>query len=241
MCKATCFPFGAVSPLGAFPRVTPPLAPSFPLQLPWWRRHRRRGEGADHRWSQRAKSGHLRYNSFICVDACQWWTFFLLNVAADGDAARHSRASYRRRTPGGRSHLFFHSPPSKQGLISSSSRRHQLFQLHFFFPPEIRNQLDWCDQPLGQPRLQVGFPRKAPDFFFVMAVVKSLHLASSSLSEDAIMDIIASLMVLPNRMCVPLIDQVKVDQMRFPLPRVCKTRSPFQTLELPSRVFTKDY
>lgn len=45
---------------------------------------------------------------------------------------------------------------------------------------------------------------------------------SSSLSEEAIMDIIASLMVLPNRMCVPLIDQVKVDNMRFPLPRVCK-------------------
>ncbi|XP_029314201.1 extended synaptotagmin-3 isoform X2 [Cottoperca gobio] len=41
----------------------------------------------------------------------------------------------------------------------------------------------------------------------------------SSLSEGTIMDIIASLMVLPNRMCVPLIDQVKVDQMRFPLPR----------------------
>ncbi|KAL6101261.1 esyt3 [Pungitius sinensis] len=41
----------------------------------------------------------------------------------------------------------------------------------------------------------------------------------SSLSEETIMDIIASLMVLPNRMCVPLIDQVKVDQMRFPLPR----------------------
>ncbi|KAM9347141.1 extended synaptotagmin-3 [Symphorus nematophorus] len=43
--------------------------------------------------------------------------------------------------------------------------------------------------------------------------------AFSSLSEEAIMDIIASLMVLPNRMCVPLIDQVKVEQMRFPLPR----------------------
>ncbi|XP_042351179.1 extended synaptotagmin-3 [Plectropomus leopardus] len=43
--------------------------------------------------------------------------------------------------------------------------------------------------------------------------------AFSSLSEGTIMDIIASLMVLPNRMCVPLIDQVKVDQMRFPLPR----------------------
>ncbi|XP_044073697.1 extended synaptotagmin-3 isoform X2 [Siniperca chuatsi] len=42
--------------------------------------------------------------------------------------------------------------------------------------------------------------------------------AFSSLSEEAILDIIASLMVLPNRMCVPLIDQVKVDQMRFPLP-----------------------
>uniref|UniRef100_A0A674B2Z0 Extended synaptotagmin-like protein 3 n=1 Tax=Salmo trutta TaxID=8032 RepID=A0A674B2Z0_SALTR len=46
----------------------------------------------------------------------------------------------------------------------------------------------------------------------------TLHL-HSHLSEPAIMDIIASLMVLPNRMCIPLIDQVKVDQMRFPLPR----------------------
>ncbi|XP_036396445.1 extended synaptotagmin-3 isoform X2 [Megalops cyprinoides] len=43
--------------------------------------------------------------------------------------------------------------------------------------------------------------------------------ALSHLSESAIMDIIASIMVLPNRMCIPLIDQVKVDQMRFPLPR----------------------
>ncbi|XP_056610122.1 extended synaptotagmin-3 [Triplophysa dalaica] len=43
--------------------------------------------------------------------------------------------------------------------------------------------------------------------------------AFSHLSESAIVDIIASLMVLPNRMCIPLIDQVKVDQMRFPLPR----------------------
>lgn len=43
--------------------------------------------------------------------------------------------------------------------------------------------------------------------------------AFSHMSESAIVDIIASLMVLPNRMCFPLIDQVKVDQMRFPLPR----------------------
>ncbi|XP_076854484.1 extended synaptotagmin-3 [Brachyhypopomus gauderio] len=38
-------------------------------------------------------------------------------------------------------------------------------------------------------------------------------------SESAILDTIASIMVLPNRMCFPLIDQVKVDEMRFPLPR----------------------
>lgn len=41
----------------------------------------------------------------------------------------------------------------------------------------------------------------------------------SHLSESAIVDVIASLMVLPNRMCFPLIDQVKVEQMKFPLPR----------------------
>uniref|UniRef100_A0A6Q2Y9W5 C2 domain-containing protein n=1 Tax=Esox lucius TaxID=8010 RepID=A0A6Q2Y9W5_ESOLU len=43
--------------------------------------------------------------------------------------------------------------------------------------------------------------------------------ALSHLSETAIIDNIASFMVLPNRMCIPFIDQVKVDQMRFPLPR----------------------
>ncbi|XP_051566926.1 extended synaptotagmin-3-like [Myxocyprinus asiaticus] len=43
--------------------------------------------------------------------------------------------------------------------------------------------------------------------------------ALSHMSESAIVDIIASLMVLPNRMCFPLIEQVKVDHMRFPLPR----------------------
>uniref|UniRef100_A0A674MG43 SMP-LTD domain-containing protein n=1 Tax=Takifugu rubripes TaxID=31033 RepID=A0A674MG43_TAKRU len=68
--------------------------------------------------------------------------------------------------------------------------------------------------------------RPAPELSSFGPLVKSLRLASSSLSEEAIMDIIASLMVLPNRMCVPLIDQVKVDQMRFPLPRVRKTQEP---------------
>uniref|UniRef100_A0A673AJL2 Extended synaptotagmin-3 n=1 Tax=Sphaeramia orbicularis TaxID=375764 RepID=A0A673AJL2_9TELE len=66
-------------------------------------------------------------------------------------------------------------------------------------------------------------------FFFIRRPVSTLNWtgttnlldspAFSSLSEEAIMDIIASLMVLPNRMCFPLIDQVKMDQMRFPLPR----------------------
>uniref|UniRef100_A0A7N5ZYA0 C2 domain-containing protein n=1 Tax=Anabas testudineus TaxID=64144 RepID=A0A7N5ZYA0_ANATE len=44
-------------------------------------------------------------------------------------------------------------------------------------------------------------------------------LDSPAFGLETIVDIIASLMVLPNRMCVPLIDQVKVDEMRFPLPR----------------------
>uniref|UniRef100_A0A3Q4HFK7 Extended synaptotagmin-like protein 3 n=1 Tax=Neolamprologus brichardi TaxID=32507 RepID=A0A3Q4HFK7_NEOBR len=43
----------------------------------------------------------------------------------------------------------------------------------------------------------------------------------SSLSEETILDAIASIMVLPDRMCIPLIDKVKMDQMRFPPPRVC--------------------
>ncbi|CAI5656794.1 extended synaptotagmin-3 isoform X2 [Oreochromis niloticus] len=43
--------------------------------------------------------------------------------------------------------------------------------------------------------------------------------AFSSLSDETIMNIIASFIVLPNRMCIPLIDQVKMEQMRFPLPR----------------------
>lgn len=49
----------------------------------------------------------------------------------------------------------------------------------------------------------------------------SSHLSPhSSLSEETILDAIASIMVLPNHMCIPLIDKVKGDQMRFPLPHV---------------------
>uniref|UniRef100_G3NCK4 Extended synaptotagmin-3 n=1 Tax=Gasterosteus aculeatus aculeatus TaxID=481459 RepID=G3NCK4_GASAC len=58
-------------------------------------------------------------------------------------------------------------------------------------------------------------------FFFIRRPVSDVLMILFSLEciLNTIMDIIASLMVLPNRMCVPLIDQVKVDQMRFPLPR----------------------
>nr|XP_023679631.1 extended synaptotagmin-3-like [Paramormyrops kingsleyae] len=43
--------------------------------------------------------------------------------------------------------------------------------------------------------------------------------ALNNMTESAILDVIASMMMLPNRMCIPLVDQVKVEQMRFPLPR----------------------
>uniref|UniRef100_A0A8P4G9C7 Extended synaptotagmin-3 n=1 Tax=Dicentrarchus labrax TaxID=13489 RepID=A0A8P4G9C7_DICLA len=63
-------------------------------------------------------------------------------------------------------------------------------------------------------------------FFFIRCPTLQINwtgmtnlLDSPAFRLETIMDIIASLMVLPNRMCIPLIDQVKVDQMRFPLPR----------------------
>ncbi|XP_041119850.1 extended synaptotagmin-3-like isoform X2 [Polyodon spathula] len=40
----------------------------------------------------------------------------------------------------------------------------------------------------------------------------------NDMSDGAILDIISSYMVLPNRYCIPLIDQVQLAQMRFPLP-----------------------
>uniref|UniRef100_A0A3Q2WBF0 Extended synaptotagmin-like protein 3 n=1 Tax=Haplochromis burtoni TaxID=8153 RepID=A0A3Q2WBF0_HAPBU len=64
-------------------------------------------------------------------------------------------------------------------------------------------------------------------FFFIRRPVSGQRLSHSlimtsgalcSLSEETILDAIASIMVLPNRMCIPLIDKVKGDQMRFPLP-----------------------
>ncbi|KAF1382308.1 hypothetical protein PFLUV_G00142410 [Perca fluviatilis] len=90
---------------------------------------------------------------------------------------------------------------------------------------KLRGMLRVILQPLiGQAPLVGGIT-----FFFIRRPTLNINWtgmtnlldspAFSSLSEETINDIIASLMVLPNRMCVPLIDQLKMDQMRFPLPR----------------------
>ncbi|RXM37203.1 Extended synaptotagmin-3 [Acipenser ruthenus] len=56
-------------------------------------------------------------------------------------------------------------------------------------------------------------------FFFIRRPnLKRFMLHTSDMSDGAILDIISSYMVLPNRYCVPLIDQVQLAQMRFPLP-----------------------
>ncbi|TWW80507.1 Extended synaptotagmin-3 [Takifugu flavidus] len=91
--------------------------------------------------------------------------------------------------------------------------------LRVILEPLIEEPLRWRSHLLFHSPPSGVSAWQAPELSSFGPLVKSLRLASSSLSEEAIMDIIASLMVLPNRMCVPLIDQVKVDQMRFPLPR----------------------
>ncbi|XP_060785162.1 extended synaptotagmin-3 [Neoarius graeffei] len=77
---------------------------------------------------------------------------------------------------------------------------------------------------IGQPPLVGGVT-----MFFIRRPIMQLNWtgmtnlldtpALRQFSKSAIMDVISSYMVLPNRLCFPLIDQVKVDQMRFPLPR----------------------
>uniref|UniRef100_A0A3P8NSP9 Extended synaptotagmin-like protein 3 n=1 Tax=Astatotilapia calliptera TaxID=8154 RepID=A0A3P8NSP9_ASTCA len=59
-------------------------------------------------------------------------------------------------------------------------------------------------------------------FFFIRRPTLKINwtgMTNLLSSPETIMNIIASFIVLPNRMCIPLIDQVKMDQMRFPLPR----------------------
>ena len=130
--------------------------------------------------------------------------------------------------------------PEREGLGTTaflSSLELSRVETIFFPPRDSWNQLDRHDERFGLPGLQVSFHRKPPDSVITSArccckALFSYHISSpsSSLSEGTIVDIIASLMVLPNRMCVPLVDQVKVDQMRFPLPRVCEISLTFNVL-----------
>lgn len=129
--------------------------------------------------------------------------------------------------------------PEREGLGTTAFLSSlELSQVEtIFFPPDSWNQLDRHDEPFGLPGLQVSFHRKPPNSVITSTcccckALSSHHISSpsSSLSEGTIVDIIASLMVLPNRMCVPLVDQVKVDQMRFPLPRVCEISLTFNVL-----------
>lgn len=48
---------------------------------------------------------------------------------------------------------------------------------------------------------------------------------SSVMSDSMIMDAIASFLVLPNRLVVPLVQEVHLAQLRSPLPRVTLQRS----------------
>uniref|UniRef100_A0A667YN89 Extended synaptotagmin-like protein 3 n=1 Tax=Myripristis murdjan TaxID=586833 RepID=A0A667YN89_9TELE len=106
-------------------------------------------------------------------------------------------------------------------------KREVILDLNFNYPEsfQLHGNLRVILEPLiGQAPLVGGVT-----FFFIRRPTLQINWTGMTnlldspafrlLSEDAIMDIIASLMVLPNRMCIPLIDQVKVDLMRFPLPR----------------------
>lgn len=46
------------------------------------------------------------------------------------------------------------------------------------------------------------------------------YFIDSGFSDHMIQDIISSYMVLPNRITVPLIGEVKLEQLRFPMPKV---------------------
>lgn len=110
---------------------------------------------------------------------------------------------------------------------------------HFF--PETGHQLDWIDQFIGHSWTEVSHAEK--DFFGFYSAIGSLFLLRniltfetfllflllmkyqtvfcySVMSDSMIMDAIASFLVLPNRLVVPLVPGLHVAQLRCPLPRV---------------------
>lgn len=46
--------------------------------------------------------------------------------------------------------------------------------------------------------------------------------SNSGLSDTIILDIISNYLVLPNRITVPLVSEVQIAQLRFPIPKVSK-------------------
>uniref|UniRef100_A0A3B1IRP5 Extended synaptotagmin-like protein 3 n=1 Tax=Astyanax mexicanus TaxID=7994 RepID=A0A3B1IRP5_ASTMX len=92
-------------------------------------------------------------------------------------------------------------------------------------PPQLQGMLRVILDPLiGQAPLVGGvtmFFIRRPNLHVNWTGVTNLldNPAFRNFSETAILDVIASIMVLPNRLCFPLVDQVNMDQMRFPLPR----------------------
>uniref|UniRef100_A0A3Q4HCA6 Extended synaptotagmin-like protein 3 n=1 Tax=Neolamprologus brichardi TaxID=32507 RepID=A0A3Q4HCA6_NEOBR len=93
-----------------------------------------------------------------------------------------------------------------------------IFTVYIYFIYSLQGMMRVILEPLiGQTPLVGGV-----NFFFIRRPTLKINwtgMTNLLSSPETIMNIIASFIVLPNRMCIPLIDQVKMDQMRFPLPR----------------------
>jgi len=108
---------------------------------------------------------------------------------------------------------------------------------------ETDHQLDRFDQPAGHSRAQVSFrhytytitfyPLQNSRYLDRHPFFKSIShflfpfLFLSVMSDSMIMDAIASFLVLPNRLTVPLVADLHVAQLRSPLPRVTHTHRPY--------------
>lgn len=73
------------------------------------------------------------------------------------------------------------------------------------------------------------YPDRHP-FLKSISPFLSLFVFLSVMSDSMIMDAIASFLVLPNRLTVPLVADLHVAQLRSPLPRVTHTQTLY-TLE----------
>lgn len=118
--------------------------------------------------------------------------------------------------------------------------RSHLLQINWFslwlgscFFPETRHQLDWTDKSVWHSGCEVS-PADiklhcSHSHTFILKVylkdLKFFHwnvtvVHCSAKSDSMIMDAIASFLVLPNRLVVPLVPDLHLAQLRCPLPRV---------------------